>query len=365
MKASVHHTRSAGVRVQKSQPRQRSSNPVSRKTIVVSDSASEIVSTARPAALHPRKARRWRPRFSLRALLLVVTVLCLALGWRLHRARQQREAVQAIRQAGGWVYYDYQQFNPQNGQLDLQAKPWQPAWLIEPVGIDFWRKVTALNMSFHEERGMRWDNEQPTTDIGRHLSHLPRLRFLGLTEHSVDDAGLQYVGQLQHLEVLLYWDAPGVTDAGARHLRNLPRLQCLNMGSSEIGDRGLEAFAQLPRLEELVMQGNNVTDKGLAALAGHRRLKSLWVGGDDQRASRITNAGVRHLATIASLEELDLQYSQVTLEGLKPLQKLPGLKSLYLHGSPADDFEAASAMFPKCFVDAEKETALAPPSVRT
>jgi hypothetical protein len=302
----------------------------------------------------PRKKPAWRPRFSLRGMFILVTILCVSLGWRLQRAREQREAVEAIRKAGGWVYYDYQHYDPKTGKFDNQAAPWEPAWLTDAVGVDFWHDVEAVNMSFHEEGGKRWDNEKAPQDIAPQVAHLPRLRFLGATEHSLDDEGLRSVGQLKQLEVLLYWDAPGVTDAGARHFQNMPRLRYLGMSSSDVGDKGLATFAKLTGLEGLTLQGNNITDAGLAPLAGHSRLKNLWVGGQRERPSPITNAGVIHLAKIPTLEELDLQFSQVTLEGLKPLQQLPALKQLYLNGSQADDYEAASAMFPNCQVSAKK-----------
>ena len=303
----------------------------------------------------PRKSTGWRPRYSMRGLLIAVTIYCVALGWRLNRAHQQREAVKAIREAGGWVYYDFQQYDPKTGKFDSQAAPSAPAWMLDPVGIDFWHNVTALNMSFHEEQGKRWDNKKPAVNIAPQLAHLPHLRFLGVTEHAVDDAGLQRVGQLKQLEVLLYWDAPGITDDGAIQFHDMPRLRYLGMSSSEVGDRGVAAFAKLRGLEHLTLQGNNLTDEGLASLAGHPRLKSLWVGGLRERPSKITDAGVLRLATIPSLEELDLQNTQVTLAGLKPLQQLPALKNLYLNGSTADDLDAASAMFPNCQVSANKK----------
>ena len=303
------------------------------------------------------RTTRLRLRFSMRSLLIAVTILCMVLAWRLHRAKQQREAVKAIRDAGGWVYYDYHHFDPETGSFAVQAEPWEPVWLRDLVGVDFSHDVTAVNMAFHEELGQRWDNKQSPRDIGAQLAHLPRLRFLGLSEHSVDDAGMYYVGGLKELEVLLYWDAPGITDVGAAHLRDMPRLRHLGMGSSDIGDSGLKSLFALSGLEGLVLQqGNTITDEGLASLTRYPpRLKSLWIGGDSKRPSKITDAGVSHLAKLLTLEELDLQRSQVTMSGLQPLQALPNLKRLYLSGSQADDMDAVSAMFPKCTVTANKK----------
>lgn len=307
-----------------------------------------------PAATAAQSAPRrgWGLRFSLRGLLLVVTILCVSLAWRLHRAKLQREAVLALRDAGGWVYYDYQQYDPKSCQFDKEATPWEPEWLQAQVGIDFFHDVEAVNMSFHGNGISRRDEKAPDPPIAQHLAHLPRLRFLGLTAGACNDEGMRHVGQLRYLEVLLFWNAPQITDAGASQLTNMPSLRCLHIGSSQVGDRGLATIARLPRLEDLSMQCNNFTDAGLAALSGHPRLKDLWIGGLDGRNSQITNAGVLHLAKLPALEELDLQYTQVTLEGLSPLLRLP-LKDLYLNGSSADDQEAAQAMFPNCKISAK------------
>jgi hypothetical protein len=299
------------------------------------------------------RARRWGLRFSMRSLLIAVTVFCVALGWRLHRAKQQSEAVEAIKDAGGWVYYDYQKYDPNTGEFDAQAQPWEPAWLRGSVGIDFWHDAIGLNM---QEGNTRWEHEQTPVNISAHLAHLPRLKFLALTKHTVDDAGMHYVSGLKELEELFYWDALGITDVGATHLRGMPRLRYLFMEATDIGDAGLQSLAKLEGLEALVLpQGNNITDEGLASLAGHPRLKKLWVGGDQRRPSKITSAGVVHLAKIPNLEELELQYSQVTVQGLDPLHALANLKTLVLNGSQADDLDAVSALFPKCRIGASKK----------
>lgn len=297
--------------------------------------------------------RRWRVSFTLRSLLVAVTILCVLLGWQIHRARLQHAAVQAIREAGGWVYYDYQDYDPKTCKLNASAIPWEPAWLPAPLNVDFFHNVEAVNMEFHADGVVRRDKSLPPVDISRHLEHLPRLRFLGINSGFVDDDGLRYVGQMKRLEVLLFWDAPDITDAGAAHLGDMPRLRSIGMGNSQVGDRGLAVLARLPRLEGLSMQRNNFTDAGLASLAGHPRLKSVWIGGLQDRPSRITDAGVTHLAKLPALEELDLQHTQVTLAGLAPLEGM-ALKSLYLNGSQADDLEAAQAKFPNCQISAKK-----------
>ena len=101
------------------------------------------------------------------------------------------------------------------------------------------------------------------------------------------------------------------------------------------------------------MQRNQVSDAGLAALAGHPKLKSLWIGGLEG-LHPIGDAGVAHLATLPQLEELDLQHTRVTIDGLRPLQKLPKLKSLLLSGSTADNHALVAPLFPNCAVDANR-----------
>src|SRR5438045_3013968 len=85
------------------------------------------------------KTWRHRLRISVRALIVLVLVLGGGLGWIVHRARVQGEAVAAIRRAGGSYYYDWQYTNRKSGPF---ARPRWPDWLVARIGDDYFGHVT-------------------------------------------------------------------------------------------------------------------------------------------------------------------------------------------------------------------------------
>ena len=49
---------------------------------------------------------RKRLKLSLRALMALIAILAIPLGWQVNKAQRQRAAVAAIQQYGGFVGYD-------------------------------------------------------------------------------------------------------------------------------------------------------------------------------------------------------------------------------------------------------------------
>src|SRR5690242_2663833 len=94
---------------------------------------------------HDPKPRRRRFRYSLRALLVFVTIASAGFGWlglKMRQANRQREAVEAIRELGGNVSYDYE-FKPK-GALDYVPTPPGPVWLRTLFGIDLFANVVSV-----------------------------------------------------------------------------------------------------------------------------------------------------------------------------------------------------------------------------
>lgn len=170
--------------------------------------------------------RRRLFRFSLRTLLLFVTITSVGFGYlavKVRQAERQRAAVGAIRKAGGLIYYDYQMVAV--GKAIGSPKPPGPAWLRKCFGIDFLADVKHV----HIVSGLTSGPNQPVsvnfTDAELvHLQELAKLEGLGLG----------------------YTD---VTDAGLVHLQGLTQLKDLDLGATRTTDQGCQKLQEaLPNL---------------------------------------------------------------------------------------------------------------------
>ena len=74
-----------------------------------------------------------RPRFavSVRVLLLLILGVALWIGWKVHRAREQRLAVRVLSEYSGFAYYDWQF---EGGSINPKRKLPVPAWLVNQIG---------------------------------------------------------------------------------------------------------------------------------------------------------------------------------------------------------------------------------------
>lgn len=182
----------------------------------------------------------WRKylRLSLRALIVLVLLIGGSLGWVVHSARVQREAVAAIQKLGGTVTYDWER---KDGRSVPNGKPWAPKWLVDRIGIDYFGHITQVRMVATPELS---DAELT------HISHLSQLEELDLHRSPITDARLAYV-------------------------EGLPDLQSLTLFHTDIGDRGLMRLKQLPRLRTLSVENTKVTDAGADTL--QRMLPNLKI----------------------------------------------------------------------------------------
>jgi hypothetical protein len=176
-----------------------------------------MASAAAPNAAEPKSCRRWFS-FSLRTLLIFVTLAGCGLGWlgfKIQEGRRQQAAVEAIEKLGCDVGYDYQ-FDSQGGSVFNPTLP-GPAWLHSLLGDDFFRNVDSV---------CKWGYSS-----------------LGRQDSPFRDADLEFVKGLKTLKVLVLLGTQ-VTDAGLANLNGLTRLEELDLSDTQVTDAGVAKLQQ-------------------------------------------------------------------------------------------------------------------------
>jgi hypothetical protein len=99
--------------------------------------------------METKPKRRWF-RFSLRTLLVFVTIASAGFGWlgmKVRQAQRQRQVVEAIWKAGGQVFYDFEHdIMPisANGP-EFSATPPGPEWVWKFFDVDFVANVIQIH----------------------------------------------------------------------------------------------------------------------------------------------------------------------------------------------------------------------------
>ncbi|MGA2063201.1 MAG: hypothetical protein ABSG67_22245 [Thermoguttaceae bacterium] len=247
-----------------------------------------LVEASVPVFLLWLSKRHWY-QYSLRTLMIVVTVFAVACSWfavKMQQAKKQRETVEAIEKLNYFVTYDYEM--PSYRQFIPKPQPPGPEWLRKLLGIDFFCNVTSI---------ISPENNDINGAVLEHLQGMPQLKQLAINGSNITDAKLKKLKGLTQLQSLDIWSSQ-ITDNGLEHLEGLIQLQRLYIWNSQITDAGLEYLKWLTNLQEL-----------------------------DISNSHVTNAGLEHLKVLTKLKTLDLRKTKVTDTGVQDLQKaLPNLK---------------------------------------
>jgi hypothetical protein len=279
----------------------------------------------------PAPRRRGRMAISLRALMLAVLALGLWLGWRVHLARVQREAVAVIKAAGGQVAFDWE-FAPDGRRIG--GGPNAPDWLVKAMGAEYFQSVVGVELIKVGEDGMPVESGVNTSQLANALRELPKLKSLTLMGTQAADPVMQAIGALRDLETLdiitfFNW-TPKLTDTGIAHLAGLKRLKKLQLMNAGLSDASLAPIGTLRQLESLSVQGSNLTDSGIAHLKPLSGLTVLFV---DMSHSKWTDAALSNFLGMMKLQDLGLQGTAVTDEGLMSLRHLTQLDSVFVSGS--------------------------------
>lgn len=217
-------------------------------------------SPADSAAIAAPPKRRWY-QFSLRTVLIVMTLLCLGPGgyvaYEQNKAREQKRAVGAILKLGGTVDYGETVFV-------------RPRMMRLVLGDETFGNVNHVNLNpvIYYDVGSSSAQENHSISDGdlRYLRSFPRLQYLSLNRcGQITDAGLADLAGMSSLEEI-YLDHTQVTDVGLRHLARIPGLEHLWLNDTRVSDAGLVQLTELTKLRRLYLHNTLVTPQGVREL---------------------------------------------------------------------------------------------------
>jgi hypothetical protein len=187
--------------------------------------------------------RRWF-QFSLKTMLVVMTLVGMGLGWLAYERNEVRKGQEAIAA-----------MEPLLAVIFDKEQPFRPRWLRPLLGDNSAGEVVdVITQSNH------------VTDAELvHLKGLRRLELLNIAHTEVTDAGLVQLKGLTQLR-RLYFDGTEVTDAGLVHLTGLTELELLELEETQVTDAGLVHLRGLKKLKTLILYKTKVTELGVREL---------------------------------------------------------------------------------------------------
>lgn len=229
------------------------------------------------------RTKRWF-RFSLRIVLVALTVGCVLLGWNVNKAHRQKTTVAWVEAMGGSVGYDYA-IDGTNISLP-DAEP-GPKWLRDAIGVDYLATVDYVDLSHSE-----------VTDLSP-LADLSKLKTLLLSHTTVKDLSpLTNLAELERLDLsntqvsnltpvanLTKLKSLSVFQSAVRDfapLANLRDLESMDLGGTAVRD--VFPFTRLMKLELLVLDDTSVPEADLATL--REALPTCVVLGDSDNVER-------------------------------------------------------------------------------
>jgi hypothetical protein len=152
----------------------------------------------------PRK-RRWY-QFSLKTLLVGMTVLCIGPGgyvaYEQAKARKQMAAFRTVNKYGGYFASD--------GKTPARSK-----WAGLILGDDSAANLTSVLFVRSHSDGRIFTFQD---DCLEHLTKLPKIQDVSLTNIAISDAGLVHLAKLKSLKAVSLKNTK-VTDAGVAELQ--------------------------------------------------------------------------------------------------------------------------------------------------
>jgi Leucine-rich repeat (LRR) protein len=239
------------------------------------------------------------PRFRLRTLLIITTLLCVILmpiSLHAYRARIQQQAVARLQSR--LAYASYRIDSQEISVWHLKRAPSRSLshWIAIHCGIDFAYPVT-------EVRAQKVCGAPPPT-IVNDIALLPKLELISLSGVDLRNADVKPLGALGRLKSLEISEC--VLDDGPLHLLDSLQLTALNLRRTHVSDRSIRGLQNMQSLTYLNLDRTKVSDASVPMICQLKNLKTLYIG-----HSKVTKEGALRIKRV--LPNCEVRWAPLSL----------------------------------------------------
>jgi hypothetical protein len=178
-------------------------------------------------------------RFSLRGILLLLTLACLYLGIRVCQYREVARVTQLIRQTGGGIGYGYAQSSREGSTFSEPQSSWTFRLLIGAS-----REDQISSIWLYDDRMVGRSSDEFLAQLAAHKDGLSNLREISFNADDVTNVGVKHLAVFLHLEYLDLSNTK-IDDASVPALARLSNLRALDLAGTEVSGEGVSALRKL------------------------------------------------------------------------------------------------------------------------
>jgi len=188
-------------------------------------------------------------------------------------------------------------------------------------------KLVAVNLGKIDPKVLAQFRDLPTVKIfSTYLSY-----------STLKNADLAVIGSMKNLEEINL-DACAIDGLdGLKSIAALPELKRLSIGEGGVDDAEMAIIKNNQAIEDLDLYSHSLSNAGLKHIATMANLKKLSLRTSPEHRNTVTDDGVSHLSVLNKLELLELSGSAFTDKCMDAIGKLPALKSLKVGSTKISD----------------------------
>jgi hypothetical protein len=249
-------------------------------------------------------------RFSLRAMLVVITVGCLTLGWRANRYFQNQRAIKSLQE--NRLAVSIRRLGPKHGYASE---------------VSFWRDVDVREIVLTPLESPLADNAAPSlwSDLSK-LTPLTSLNLNGVNFPERPDG--RSASYLSNATDATFLRCKCRESGFAYALEQMPRLRSLTVRDCELSSRDLTNLSTCEELQELVVHSNDIAPNTISQIGAKQLRRLALLAGSTGNEIELSEDDIAAITQMANLRELIIEGGSRLRYPISTVQQLKSCKNL-------------------------------------